>query len=355
MKKNVFIETIIIPYFIPILLTLFLSVIVLLFINRFTITMRNIQNKKDKRKINAFLPKVIFGEFSEVGLNLEIEKLKDEVSYNSYWFKELLISSLIEFKINLKGIENNSFHTIYEAFALNEHSCRFLKFSMIYFIKKGIYQLEILDYKPVINHIRKYIYHDNQKLSANALMAYIILSEKDFSYLVNLDYEFAFAEEIEILGICKRRKLKRPKLLKHFLLSENDFIVRVGLHLAVYYNASDLESEITDCIYHENTLVRKLAYIALSYLFLFEKADEIIMRYTEETEANQTLIIVTLSKIGNNKHQDFLKSLLLENSGNELEIGRAVKSIDPAFMSYLAFNNQNIKNIKKHIDEPLLK
>lgn len=355
MKKDIFIETFLITYLLPILLTLFSLVIVLLFLNRFTIMIRENQKKKDKRKINNFLPKLIFGEYSDLEIDLEIEKLKDDVSYKSYWFKELLISSLIEFKVNLRGLDNKVFHKIYEDFALDKHSCRFLKIPMIYFKKKGIYQLEMLDYKPAIKHIQKYIHHHDQKLSANALMAYIILSEKDISYLIDIDKKYSFAEEIEILGICKMRKLKRPKLLKQFLLSENDFIVRVGLHLVVYYNASDLESEIAGCMYHESPQVRKLAYIALGNLFFVEKTEEIIRRFAEETDANQTIIIVTLGKIGNSNHLDFLKNLLMKNQKNKLEITRAITSIEPAFMTYLAIGNPRITNLKKHIEEPLLK
>ena len=150
-------------------------------------------------------------------------------------------------------------------------------------------------------------------------------------------------------------ELKRPKLLKKFLCSENNFIVRVGLHLAVYYNASDLESEITTCIYHKNPVVRKLAYVAMGNLFLIEKADEMLKRYPEESKTNQTQIIISLGKIGNANHLGFLKNLLLESQWNEVEIASAIKSIDSNFLSDLARNNPRIDSLKKHTEEPLLK
>lgn len=355
MKKYVFIETYIIPYLIPILLSFFISVIILLLLNRLSITIRDLQIRRGERKINVFLPRIIFGELSETRTTVEIEKFIDNVPSIHYWFKELLIKSLIEFKVNLRGLDNKVVHKIYEAFELNKHSCFFLKIPMIYFKKKGIYQLEKLDYKPAVEHIQEYMYHEDKKLRSNALMAYILLSERDISYLINTDYEFSFSEEIEILGICKMRKLKRPELLKDFLLSENHFIVRVGLHLAVYYNASDLETEITACIYHKNILVRKLAYIALGDLFLIDKSDELVKRYPEESEANRTIIIISLGKIGNSEHLDFLENILFNGNLNQLEIARAINSIDPARFSSLALNNQKVKALKKHIDEPLLK
>lgn len=355
MEKNVFIETFLTSYLIPLLLTLFVSVIILLFINRFAIMVREFQNKKIERKINIFLPEIIFSELSENEINDRINKFKHEISLNSYWFKELLIKSLIEFKINLRDIDNRKIHRIYEAFSLKKQSYAFLKAPMIYFKKKGIYQIEKVDYKPAIKQVKKYIEHPNQKLSADALLAYIVLSERDISYLINTDSEYSFAEEIEILGICKIRQLKRPDLLKSFLVSENNFVVRLGLHLVVYYDAQDLKTEITACMYHKNLLVRKLAYIALGQLLVYEKTDEMLMRYPEEAEPNQAIIITSLSKIGNRKHLDFLKRLLLKGHQHQLGIARTIKSIDPAYLTSLALDNQKIKRLKKHIDEPLLK
>lgn len=355
MKRSVFFETLVISYIVPILLTLFLSVVILLFLNRFSITIKDFKTKKAKRKINAFLPEIIYGGFSETKMQNEIEKFKRKTSYKKFWFKELLVNSMIEFKTNLKGLDNQKFHKIYEAFSLNKHSFRFLNHPINFYKKKGIYQLQMMDYKSAAIRLQNYMFHANQKLSANALLAYIMLSGKDISFLINIDYELSYAKEIEILGICKTRKLKRPKLLKKFLSSENNFIIRVGLHLVVYYNASDLESEITTCIYHKNPVVRKLAYVAIGNLFLIEKADEMLKRYPEESKTNQTQIIISLGKIGNSDHLEFLKMCLLESRQNAIEIANAIKSIDSGFMTSLSQNDERISSLKKHIDEPLLK
>ncbi|WP_127845797.1 HEAT repeat domain-containing protein [Psychroflexus aestuariivivens] len=355
MKTSVFFETLVIDYFVPVLMILFTSVVVLLFLNRFSITIRDFKNRKNKRKINTFLPEIIYGGYSELKANIEIEKFKRSVPHIKFWFKELLISSMIEFKTNLKGLDGQKFYNIYEAFSLNKHSYSFLKHPINFYKKKGIYQLQMMDYKPAAKQLEHYMFHANQKLSANALLAFIMLSGKDISFLINIDYELSYAKEIEILGICKTRKLRRPKLLRKFLTSENNFIVRVGLHLVVYYNASDLESEITNCIDHQNPVVRKLAYVALGNLFLVEKADDMLAKYNNETKANQTQIIMSLGKIGDQNHLEFLKNRLLESNWNEIEIARTIQSIDSEFLTSLSFNNQRIESLKRHTDEPLLK
>ncbi|SDG81800.1 HEAT repeat domain-containing protein [Psychroflexus sediminis] len=355
MDKNIFIEKILIPYLIPILLILFFSVIILLFLNRFAITNINSINKKLKRKINVFLPEILLGGLSETGKNLEIEKFKNDIHFNNYWFKELLVKSLIESKNSLKGVAEAEFRKIYEAFDLDKHSYRFLNNLFVYYKKKGIYQFEMMDYKPAAKDIEPYMYHRNKKLSANALIAYIILTDKDVSFLINIKYEPSFAKEIEILEICKIRKFKRPDLLKDFLLSDNDFIVRIGLRLAVYYNASDLESEIANCMDHKNPQVRELAYKALGSLFLVDKTDEMVSRYGNETANNQTQIILSLREIGTKDHLDFLKPLLLMSHRNELEIARAIKSIDSNTLLTMAHDNKKVNKIEKHINENLLK
>ncbi|MFN2260633.1 MAG: hypothetical protein ABR595_01025 [Psychroflexus sp.] len=355
MKKSVFFETLVISYIVPTLIILFISVVILLFLNRFSITVNDFKTKKAKRKVNSFLPAMIYGDFSKLKALNEIEKFKRKFPSKKFWFKELLINSLIEFKSNLKGMDDQKFHTIYESFSLNKHSYSFLNHPINFYKKKGIYQLQMMDYKPAANKLQKYIFHNNQKLSANALLAYIMLSGRDISFLINIDYELSYAKEIEILGICKMRKLKRPKLLKKFLSSENDFIVRVGLHLAVYYNASDLESEIFKCIYHENSVIRKLAYVALGELFLVDKVDDMLARYDGETNSNQIQIIVSLEKIGNPNHLEFLKKCLFESTRGEIEITNSINSIDPEFLAVIAKNNPKIESLKNHVEEPLLK
>lgn len=355
MEKSNFIETVLIPYIIPILSILFLSVIILLFLNRLAIINFKILNKKIKRKLNDFLPEFFLAGLSEIEKDIEIEKFKSNHNISSYRFRELLVESLIELKNSLKGVDEREFIKIYEAFNLDKHSYNLLKSFFIFYKKKGIYQFEMMDYKPAAKYIEPYIHHRSKRLSANALIAFIILTEKDVSFLIDIKYQPSFAKEIEILEICKTRKLKRPDLLKNFLFSENDFIVRTGLRLAVYYNASDLESEITNCINHKNPSVRELAYVALADLFLEDKADEMISRYGEETVNNQTQIVSTLSKIGKENHLDFLKPLLLKSNYNELEIARTIISINPEALFKMANNNNRVEDIKKHINENLLK
>lgn len=351
MNKNTLIETVLIPYLIPILLVTFISVIALLFLNRFTISGINILNKKLERKINAFLPEILLGEFSETGLSVEIEKFKSEVYLNTYRFREFLIKSLIESENSLKGVDEKKFHKVFVAFKLHKHSYRFLKSFFIYYKKKGIYQMQMMNYRPAAKEIKRYISHKNLQLSANALIAYILLAEKDISFLTRIKHELSFAKEIEILEICKIKKLKRPELLKDFLFSKNDFIVKVGLRLAVYYNASDLEHIISKCMYHKNPAVRELAYKALGDLFLVDNADEMISRYDEETKTNKTQIVLSLGKIGNKSHLDFLKPLLLRSHHNELGIARAIKSIDPKSLSLMELNDRRVNNLTKHINQ----
>lgn len=355
MNTNFFLEKVLIPYIIPILLISFLSVILLLFLNRFKIIVSNIQYKRLERKINALLPEVLLSESSESNTNLKIEKLRDEFRLDNFWLKERLVQSFMDFESNLKGLDKSKFHKIYEALNLNKYSYGFLKSPFIYYKKKGIHQFEMMDYKPAAKKIEPYLNHSNEKLRSNALIAYVLLTERDLSFLINIKHEPLFIKEIEILEICKMRKLKRPDLLKEFLSSENDFIVRLGLRLAVYYNASDLENFIANCIYHENPMVRELTYIAIDDLFLIEKSYAMVSRYDEETASNKTQIIKSLYKIGNESHLNFLKSHLLMSQQNQLEIARAINFIDPKSLSDLALKDQRIQKLKKHIDENLLK
>ena len=350
-----FVETVLILYIIPILLISFLGVAILLFINRFTIININASNKKLRDKINDFLPNFFLSGLSEIEKNAEIEKFKNEVNPNSYRFKEILIESLIESKTSLRGVDKKEFLRIYDAFNLHKHSYKLFKSPSIYDKKKGINQFEMMDYKSAAKDVERYIYHKNRKLSVNALIAYIILTEKDLSFLLNIKYQPSFTKEIEILEICKTRKLKRPELLKDFLFSKNDFIVRMGLRLAAYYNASDLESEIANCINHENPEIRELAYKAVSDLFLVDKADDLISRYRKETINNQTQIAVSLGEIGNERHLIFLKSLLLLRDHHELEIAKAIKSINPEALFKMANYNERIDSLEKHVNENLLK
>ncbi|MGM0635998.1 MAG: hypothetical protein ACQESK_08015 [Bacteroidota bacterium] len=356
MKNGFYIEKIVVDFIIPILVIILSSVIILLVYNRFNIGIININRKIVGKKINTLLTNVVFDEYSDTELENRLSNFKYIVPLHQYWCKDLIIKIIIDTKANLKGFDDSKLTQVYEKLELHKYTYKFMN-SPFWFAKtKAIYQFQMLDYKKSTQDIKQYIQHKNKILRANALIAYLMLTKEDLSFLIDYKYELPAIEELKIVEICKARKLKRPLKLKEFLLSNNNFLIRLGLRLSSYYNALDLQDEIIFTLKNTDKKVRKLAYFAIEKLYLYQSESLLIEQYCNETRGNKRRIVFALGEIGSQESLSFFEKVL-ERQKDKTEaffIIKAMLNIQDDF-----FEGKNIsKDIElsiKHISEPLLK
>ncbi len=317
---------------------------------------REDQQRLAQYKIYGFFSSIIFEEnLSDNKLNKEIEKLKKKVPFQKTWCKELIIDNIIDLDKNLKGGQKEILIKIYLKLGLYTYMNGLLKTGKWYYISKALYYWRELGYAPSAKAIYPFVRHENMHIRTAALLAYISLSEEDPLKILEDYADFISSiDEIKLLDIIQRKKIKKPDQLGEWLDFNIPSHVGFVLKLVAHYNALEFESKVIELLDSDYESIRLSALDVVGKLLLSRAENKLIAMYPNEDEVFQDKIIHVLGLIGSADSVKLMEKIITSPNRSEILISAmyALKELDAVYFEGSFEDNPLLKKVKSHVLDP---
>lgn len=317
---------------------------------------REDQEKLAQYRIYGFFSSVLFEEnVDENVLNRNVDKLKKKIPFHKTWCKELLIENIIDLDKNLKGDQKGILIKIYLKLGLYTYMNGLLMTGKWYYVSKALYYWRELGHSPSSKAIYPLVKHRNMQIRTAALLAYISLSDKDPLKILEDYADFISPiDEIKLLDIIQRKKIKKPLQIGEWLDFNIPSHVGFVLKLVAYYNALEFAPKVIELLDSPHEYIRLSAIDTIGKLLLSDSESKLIQIFPKESEIIQTKIINVLGLIGSENAATFLEELIRNPYRSEilLAIMRALKDIGSSFFENSFEDEPKLKSLKSHVLDP---
>lgn len=352
---EVFVD-IVIHILVPFMVLAFLTLVVILIVNRTIYEVYKFRVKSAKSKIDAFLTTLVFSPFEEEAFAKKIKKFKKKIPFEKNWCKEIILNEIINLKQNLKGETARHLHFIYEEFDLYKFSLKLLKNPQWYIKSLGIYHFQALEYTKGEKYVIPYLKHKNKILSTNAYIALIALTSDKLDSLIDYSETLTLTSEIKIMDLLHSRKPPMPTNLKDWIHSPNPSIVKLGVKFMVYYNFTITKEDIVRLLNSESEPIRHEVIVATRNLYIEDAEEILINQFPFEEKNNQVEILTSLGAMGTEIAEAFLSQLLIKSTDMDIKLATvySLNSINKNYFENAFTDNQEVMQMAKHVKDPYI-
>ncbi len=352
-----FLESFLRNYMVPILIVLLVTLVFTLVYYRLRFVYLTQKKRKFLPKILDALTELTFSDYQGELLKMEVNKFKSEFPYHKKWFRKLVLSSLIDLSLNLKGDLIYQVRQIYMAFGLHKYSVKLIKSWFWYTKCIGIYHFQALNFVHGQKYIKPYITSKNEILRSNAFIAHLYLTTEPFDFLVDYPYPLSSVNEYKVVDIFYMKKEPIPKNIDNWLEVENESIVILGLKVMMFYNYTGAQDKIISLLDHMVPRIKEETIFSIRELFLIDAEEDLQERFYKEEKLLKIEILKSLAVIGSESTVSFIKKNLISNNLDKdlkMELLKCLKSIDNKYYESRFLIDIEIDRMKLHLNSAYL-
>jgi hypothetical protein len=352
MDENFF-EVFLINWVLPVLVVLLIALTISLIYYRLRFVYISFQKKKFLPEISDALTELTFSGYQGEILQAEVTKFKSAFPYRKKWFRKLVLSSLIDLSLTLRGNLIYQVRDIYIAFELHKYSVKLLKSWFWYTKCTGVYHFQSFNFVHGLKYIKPLLTSKNKVLRSNAFVAYLYLTTEPFDLLIDYPFSLSSVNEYKVIDVFYAKKEPMPSNIDKWLERPNVSVVILGLKVMVFYNYTGAEAKILHLINHQHYRIRKEAILAVRELF-FTDAEELLQKqFYREDQLLKIEILKALAVIGSQSTLSFIvKNLTLKSISIDvkMELLKCLKAIDPSYYNTNFIIDLEIDKMKLHLD-----
>lgn len=343
-------------YIVPSLL-ICLSILVIIIWSR-RLALYNFNKKKQLiiQNVDLFFTSLIFETNEKGKFDEKIAALRSSIPLHKNWCKKIVINEMIRFKKNLKGESSAIVVSVYKKLNLHLYSARLVADYRYYQKCEGFYQFQHIDFKPAKKLIKPYIKHPDRIIRSNAYTCYLSLVEGRLEQIANIPTKISLLNIIKLMELLHIKKIKLPKNIDKWLVSENKSMVRLGIKIMVFYNYAHQEEKITALLNSDDPILRYEAILACRYLYFQNAEAGLIAIYPHDNDTNKNEILTSLKVIGKTKSVAFLEQLVLCETNKDLKLHalNALNSLDKSIAEKLSLEDNDTLRMLHHINDPFI-
>ncbi|WP_157810902.1 HEAT repeat domain-containing protein [Nonlabens sp. MB-3u-79] len=356
MDKNFF-EAFLINWILPVFVVLLIALTISLIYYRLRFAYISFQKKRFLPKISDALTELTFSGYQGEVLQAEVTKFKSAFPYRKKWFRKLVLSSLIDLSLTLKGNLIYQIRDIYIAFELHKYSAQLLKSWFWHTKCNGMYHFQSFHFVDSLKYIRPLLTSKNKVLRSNAFVAYLYLTTKPFDILIDYPFFLSRVNEYKVLDVIYMKKEPMPNNIDKYLESTNESVIILGLKVMVFYNYTGAEATILHLINHRHYRIREEAIHAVRELFFTDAEELLLKQFYREDQLLKIEILKSLTVIGGESTLSFIiKNLTLKSLGKgvKMELLKCLKAIDPSYYNTNFMLDIEIDKMKLHLNTTYL-
>jgi hypothetical protein len=352
-----FLESFLQYYMVPILFVLLFFLALLLVYNRLNYAYISYKKRVYNPRITEKLTELTFMGIQGDALENEVKQIKAEFPYQKKWFRKLLLSSIIDLSLSLKGDLIFQVRDIYMAFELHKYSLKLIKNRFWYTKCTGIYHFQSLNFVHGQKYIKPYISSKNEILRSNAFIAHLYLTTEPFDFLVDYPFPISSVNEYKVIDVFYMKKEPIPKNIDKWLEAKNESVIILGLKVMVFYNDTASSEKIINLLCHNEFRVRQEAILSIRELFLIDAEETLQERFDLEKKRLKIEILKSLAVIGSESTVSFISKGLDRKDLDKdikMELLKCLKAVDPDYFNTRFMMDMDIERMKAHINSALI-
>jgi len=327
------------PLFITILYVVILYSIVTL-ITLLIIILLNRGRMQREQKLKEYLKE----EYQQKLMDYLFEKDKLDQAFldleriaSNKFNRQILIDQMIDLSINLKGEIKEVINKLYLLLGLMKDSLEKAYSRKWHENVKGFRELAFMGIREANERIIESLNSNNEILRMEAQIAMVSLSDDNpYHFLHLMEKPLAIWEQITLHELLIQHNLKVPAF-KQWFESENISVLIFALEMASWFKQKGAGSAIIRLFEHENDEVRRTAYKVCGEIRLKSSLPAMKKIYEGESDKNKLEILNAFARIPEERHLNFLKSVLDMEEDVQLQIlaTKAMENTDEPGISML--------------------
>lgn len=352
-----YLESLLHYYLVPILFVLLIFLVLMLVYNRLKYAYIFYKKRVYYPKITEKLTELTFLGLQGKALKKEVKQIKSQFPYHKKWFRNLLLSAIIDLSLNLKGDLIYQVRDIYMTFGLHKYSLKLIKSRYWYIKCVGIYHFQSLNFVHGQKYIKPYISSNNEILRSNAFIAHLYLTKEPFDFLVDYPFPISNVNEYKVIDVFYMKKEPIPKNIAEWLDAKNESIVILGLKVMVFYNDTASSKRIIELLCHSKFRIRQEAILSCHELFLIDAEEPLQKKFDFEKKPLKIEVIKSLAAIGGESTVSFISKELIRKDIDKdikMELLKCLKVVDANYFNTRFMLDLEIERMKAHINSALI-
>ena len=299
-----------------------ITLLIIILLNRRRIDREEILNEYLLERYQLLLMNYLFDEEHQELAFLELNEVAD-----NHVSRQVLIDQMIDLSVNLKGEIKEEIQKLYLRLGLKRDSLEKAYSRKWHQNVKGFRELAFMNIREANEQIIKSLNANNEILRMEAQIAMVRLSDGNpYEFLNLLKKPLSLWEQVTLHELQIQHNLDVPDF-KQWFSSDNISVVMFSLHMVAWYKQRGVGKEILELFEHENEQVRNISYKVCGEIGLKMALPAMIRRYPEEIFKNKLEILESFTKVSDEKHLKFLKSVLDMEEDVQLQI-EATKAME---------------------------
>ena len=299
-----------------------ITLLIIILLNRRRIEREEILNEYLLERYQLLLMNYLFDEEHQELAFLELNEVAD-----NHVSRQVLIDQMIDLSVNLKGEIKEEIQKLYLRLGLKRDSLEKAYSRKWHQNVKGFRELAFMNIREANEQIIKSLNANNEILRMEAQIAMVRLSDGNpYEFLNLLKKPLSLWEQVTLHELQIQHNLDVPDF-KQWFSSDNISVVMFSLEMVAWYKQRGVGKEILELFEHENEQVRNISYKVCGEIGLKMALPAMIRRYPEEIFKNKLEILESFTKVSDEKHLKFLKSVLDMEEDVQLQI-EATKAME---------------------------
>lgn len=299
-----------------------ITLLIIILLNRRRIQREKILNEYLLERYQLLLMNYLFDEEHQELAFLELNEVAD-----NHVSRQVLIDQMIDLSVNLKGEIKEDIQKLYLRLGLKRDSLEKAYNRKWHQNVKGFRELAFMNIREANEQIIKSLNSNNEILRMEAQIAMVRLSDGNpYEFLNLLEKPLSLWEQVTLHELQIQHNLDVPDF-KQWFNSENVSVVKFSLEMVAWYKQRGVGKEILVLFEHENEQVRNVSYKVCGEIGLKMALPAMIKKYPDEIFNNKLEILQAFSKVPDEKHLKFLKSVLDMEEDVQLQI-EATKAME---------------------------
>jgi hypothetical protein len=299
-----------------------ITLLIIILLNRRRIQREEILNEYLLERYQLLLMNYLFDEEHQELAFLELNEVAD-----NHVSRQVLIDQMIDLSVNLKGEIKEEIQKLYLRLGLKRDSLEKAYSRKWHQNVKGFRELAFMNIREANEQIIKSLNANNEILRMEAQIAMVRLSDGNpYEFLNLLKKPLSLWEQVTLHELQIQHNLDVPDF-KQWFSSDNISVVMFSLEMIAWYKQRGVGKEILELFEHENEQVRNISYKVCGEIGLKMALPAMIRRYPEEIFKNKLKILEAFTKVSDEKHLKFLKSVLDMEEDVQLQI-EATKAME---------------------------
>jgi hypothetical protein len=319
-KSPVFVTVLYVVILYSIITLIVLLIIILLNRNRLQ------REEKQRNYLSEVYQQKLMNYLFEEEKRLESRKELQEIAANPF-DRQLLIDQMIDLSINLKGEIKEIIKELYLFLGLKEDSLKNVSSRKWHEKVKGIRELAYMNIRDAAGQILENLNSNNEIVRMEAQIAMVRLSDENpYHFLHFMEKPLAVWEQVTLHELLIQHDLKVPAF-KEWFASENLSVLNFALEMTAWFKQKDSATEVIGLFEHADDNIRNTAYRVCGEIGLSISLPAMKAVYENESYKNKLEILTAFTKIPEEQHLGFLKSVLDAEDDVQLQI-QATKAME---------------------------